>query len=109
MCPPCGPPPGFAPRSAHASTIFALELVQHAPSCRPTNALIAAAEFTYVIGVIGTSACSSRIPHASSSWSISAMSAMLHPADRSGRITRCRGPVKMSAVSAMKCTPQNTM
>ena len=36
------------------------------------------------------------------------MSAMLQPADRSGRITLTRSSVSMSADSAMKCTPQNT-
>ena len=37
------------------------------------------------------------------------MSAIEHPAAKSGKITFCSGPVKMSADSAMKCTPQNTM
>ena len=37
------------------------------------------------------------------------MSAMLQPADRSGRITCTSSPVSVSAVSAMKCTPQNTI
>ena len=36
------------------------------------------------------------------------MSAIEHPAARSGRITRCSGAVSTSALSAMKCTPQNT-
>ena len=40
---------------------------------------------------------------------MSAMSAMEHPALRSGRITRWWSPVSTSADSAMKCTPQNTM
>jgi hypothetical protein len=34
------------------------------------------------------------------------MSAIEHPADRSGRITATCSGVSMSAVSAMKCTPQ---
>ena len=37
------------------------------------------------------------------------MSAIEHPAARSGKITFCSGAVRMSADSAMKCTPQNTM
>ena len=37
------------------------------------------------------------------------MSAIEHPAAKSGKITFCSGAVKMSADSAMKCTPQNTM
>ena len=47
--------------------------------------------------------------HASSTSSMSAMSAIEQPALRSGRITRWWSPVRMSADSAMKCTPQNTM
>ena len=47
--------------------------------------------------------------HDSSTWSMSAMSAIEQPALRSGRITRWWSPVRMSADSAMKCTPQNTM
>ncbi len=46
---------------------------------------------------------------ASSTWSMSAMSAIEQPALRSGRITCWWSPVRMSADSAMKCTPQNTM
>jgi hypothetical protein len=41
--------------------------------------------------------------------SMSAMSAIEQPALRSGRITCWWSPVRMSADSAMKCTPQNTM
>jgi hypothetical protein len=37
------------------------------------------------------------------------MSAMEHPAVRSGRITTASGPVSTSADSAMKCTPQKTI
>ena len=37
------------------------------------------------------------------------MSAIEQPAFRSGRTTRWWGPVRTSADSAMKCTPQNTM
>ena len=36
------------------------------------------------------------------------MSAIEQPAERSGRITLTESGVSMSAVSAMKCTPQNT-
>ncbi len=45
----------------------------------------------------------------SSTWSMSAMSAMEQPALRSGRMTRWWAPVSTSADSAMKWTPQNTM
>ena len=40
---------------------------------------------------------------------MSAMSAMEHPALRSGRSTCWWAPVRTSADSAMKCTPQKTM
>ena len=46
---------------------------------------------------------------ASSTWSMSAMSAMEHPALRSGRSTCWWSPVRTSADSAMKWTPQKTM
>ena len=46
---------------------------------------------------------------ASSTESMSAMSAIEQPAFRSGRRTCWCGPVRMSADSAMKWTPQNTM
>ena len=38
-----------------------------------------------------------------------AMSAIEHPAARLGRITCWWGAERMSALSAMKCTPQKTM
>jgi hypothetical protein len=47
--------------------------------------------------------------HASSTESMSAMSAIEQPALRSGSTTFWWSPVRMSADSAMKCTPQNTM
>ena len=37
------------------------------------------------------------------------MSAIEQPAARFGRMTACSGRDSMSAVSAMKCTPQNTI
>ena len=37
------------------------------------------------------------------------MSAIEQPAARSGSTTFCSGAVRMSADSAMKCTPQKTM
>ena len=49
---------------------------------------------------------SARSSQASSTWWIAAMSAIEHPAARSGRITVCSSLVRMSADSAMKCTPQ---
>ncbi len=46
---------------------------------------------------------------AASTCAMRAMSAIEQPAARSGRTTFCCGPVRMSADSAMKCTPQKTM
>ena len=43
-----------------------------------------------------------------STWASRAMSAIEQPAARSGSTTCWWGPVRMSADSAMKCTPQNT-
>ena len=40
---------------------------------------------------------------------MSAMSAIVQPAFMSGRMTFWCGAERMSADSAMKCTPQNTM
>jgi len=40
---------------------------------------------------------------------MSAMSAIEQPAARLGRMTAWSLPERMSAVSAMKCTPQNTI
>jgi len=63
-----------------------------------------------VIGTMSSATPASvSASHASSTWASAAMSAMEHPAARSGRITCCSGPVRMSADSAMKCTPQKTM
>ena len=62
--------------------------------------------------MIGTSRSmsitASSASHASSTDSMSAMSAIEHPALRSGRTTFWFAPVRMSADSAMKWTPQNT-
>ena len=44
-----------------------------------------------------------------STSSMLAMSAIEQPASRLGRITCCAAPLRMSALSAMKCTPQKTM
>ncbi len=52
---------------------------------------------------------SSKCSQAVSTWPSTAMSAIEQPAARSGSTTRCAAPVRMSALSAMKCTPQNTM
>ena len=54
------------------------------------------------------SVTSARVSHASSTESMSAMSAIEQPALRSGRMTCWWGPVRMSADSAMKWTPQKT-
>ena len=59
-----------------------------------------------VTSAIPASASASQ---ASSTWASRAMSAIEQPAARSGRITFWSGVVKMSADSAMKCTPQKTM
>ena len=64
----------------------------------------------YVIGTIrSTSVTRASSSQASSTWSMFAMSAIEQPAFRSGRITRWWSPVRTSADSAMKWTPQNTM
>ena len=97
------------PFNAHSKTVRALLDVQTAPPCSPTNALMSAALFMYVTGTIVWPAHVSRsCSHASSVWSRSAMSAMLHPAPMSGKITRTDSSARMSAVSAMKCTPSKT-
>ena len=54
-------------------------------------------------------AARSMASHASTASSYCAMSAMEHPAERSGSTTFTRSEVRMSAVSAMKCTPQKTI
>ncbi len=64
----------------------------------------------YVIGTTRSMSTTAPISsHATSTWSMSAMSAMEQPAFRSGRTTRWSGVVRTSADSAMKCTPQKTM
>ncbi len=52
---------------------------------------------------------SSKASQHSSTWSKVAMSAIEHPAARSGSTTFWELDVRMSADSAMKCTPQKTM
>src|SRR5262249_61545799 len=99
---------------AHLKPPTALEEVQTTPPRSPQKALIAAVEFIYVIGVTPLPSSSvmparTRFSQQSSTWVISAMSAMEHPAFRSGRIVACPGRERMSALSAIKCTPQNTM
>ena len=69
-----------------------------------------AAEFMYVTGTVDSATpASASTSQASSTWSIAAMSAMEQPAARSGRITCWWSEVRMSADSAMKCTPQKMM
>jgi hypothetical protein len=75
--------------------------------------LIAAVEFTYVMGIIRplhprSASAAWRTSHASTVSSYEAISAIEHPAERSGRITSTESGVSMSAVSAMKWTPQKT-
>ncbi len=102
-----------APRShadAHSSTALAFVDVHTAPPWRPTNAFSAADEFMYVIGTSRSmSMTRSSASQASSTESMSAMSAIEQPAFRSGRITFWWSAVSTSADSAMKCTPQKTM
>src|SRR3978361_946465 len=50
-----------------------------------------------------------RASHVSSTWARRAMSAIEHPAARSGSTTFCSGEVRMSADSAMNGTPQKRM
>ena len=84
--------------------------MQTAPPWRPQNALMSALEFMYVTGTTSSAMpASSMAVQASSTCRSRAMSAIEQPAARSGRITFCSGEVRMSADSAMKCTPQNTM
>ena len=89
--------------------VFAFDEVQIVPPWRPVKALIAAEEFMYVTGTVtsATPASTSSSQH-SSTWSIAAMSAIEQPAARSGSTTVWVSPVRMSADSAMKCTPQKT-
>ncbi len=80
------------------------------PPCRPVNALMSAEEFMYDTGTVAsaTPASASTSQH-SATCSAVAMSAIEQPAARSGSTTCCRAEVRMSALSAMKCTPQKTM
>ncbi len=95
---------------AHRSATSALLEVHTAPPLRPQNALMSADEFMYVTGTTDSAMPASVIAsQASSTCARRAMSAMEHPAARSGRTTFWRGEVRMSADSAMKCTPQKTM
>ena len=71
---------------------------------------MAAVEFMYVTGTVSCATpASTSTSHASSTWSIAAMSAIEQPAARSGSTTCWLSDVRMSADSAMKCTPQNRM
>src|SRR5450755_4951874 len=85
-----------APENPQRNAPGAFDEVQTTPSRSPQKALIAAVEFIYVIGVMPSPAslvkpaatsCSQQF----STWVISAMSAMEHPALRSGRIVTCPG------------------
>jgi hypothetical protein len=88
----------------------AFDDVQTVPPLRPTKPLMSADEFMYVTGTMSsTMPRSVNCSQAVSTWPSTAMSAIEQPAARSGSTTRWSGPVRMSALSAMKCTPQNTM
>ena len=88
----------------------ALEEVQIVPPCLPVKALMSAEEFMYETGItVSAMPASCSTSQHSSTWSNVAMSAIEQPAPRSGRTTCWLSAVRMSADSAMKCTPQNTM
>ena len=96
-------------RKAQSSTARAFDDVQTAPPWRPTNAFSPAVEFMYVTGMMSSPTTAVTSSQQSSTWSVSAMSAIVQPAVRSGRITFWWSADRMSADSAMKCTPQKTM
>ncbi len=101
----------FSPCSkAHSRAFFALDDVQIVPPCLPVKALMSAEEFMYETGTVApaTPASVSTSQH-SATCSAVAMSAIEQPAARSGRTTFWSSEVRMSADSAMKCTPQKTM
>ena len=101
---PPGPP---VLSNAQRSATWALEDVQTVPPWRPVNALIAAVEFMYVTGTVRSATpASASTSQASSTCAMSAMSAIEQPACRSGSTTAWPSWVRMSADSAMKCTPQ---
>ena len=58
---------------------------------------------------VGDAGVGQRVPGVLDLARAAAMSAIEQPAARSGRTTCWSGAVRMSADSAMKCTPQNTM
>ena len=99
----------MSPRSsAQSNALSALDDVHTRPPFLPQWALIAAAEFIYVIGITR-----SVVPRTDSSSSQQskrsvgfAMSAIEHPAAIFGSNTFWSGDVRMSAVSAIKWTPQ---
>ena len=71
---------------------------------------MAAVEFMYVMGtVVLRGSASLRSSQQSSTSSMCAMSAIEHPAVRLGRITCWCSWLRMTAVSAMKWTPQKMM
>ena len=96
---------------AHSRATSALLDVQTAPPWRPQNALMSAEEFMYVTGTtdVGDARRRPARPRRPRPGRAAAMSAIEQPAARSGRITFWWSAVRMSADSAMKCTPQNTM
>ncbi len=90
------------------------------PPWRPQKAFRLAAELMYVTGVTSdVSITSPSSSQAFSTCSIAAMSAIEQPAAMSGSTTVTRSPARsasfagwlarMSAVSAMKWTPQNAI
>ena len=93
--------------------------MQTIPPWRPQKAFKLAAELTYVTGITwAVSTTAANCCQQSSTWSMSAMSAIEQPAARSGRTTVTRPPrrascsgrlARMSAVSAMKWTPQKAI
>ncbi len=64
----------------------------------------------YVTGTVSPATPRSvSTSQAASTCASTAMSAIEQPAARSGSTTFCASEVRMSALSAMKCTPQKTM
>ena len=96
--------------NAQSRARLAFDEVQTTPPLRPTKPLMSAEEFMYVTGTVSAAMPRSvSVSQAASTCDSTAMSAIEQPAARSGRITFCASEVRMSALSAMKCTPQKTM
>ena len=97
--------------NAHSSATWAFDDVQTAPPCRPQNALMSAEEFMYVTGTtdVGDAGVLERVPGVLDLRA--GRPCRPSSSRRPGRAgsPAAAGAVRMSADSAMKCTPQNTM